>query len=69
MPDFIVLTSLQNTPLYIRRSTVLYVEGFTFAQEPNAGHIGYRITLLAGQWSDAYLAKEPVHVVIERLTA
>ncbi len=65
---FIKLTSSRNTPLYIRRDAVLYVEGFTFEQEPNVGHVGSRLTLIAGQWSESCHALESVETVIYQLS-
>jgi hypothetical protein len=65
MTPFIKLNSGQNTPLYIKVSMVLFVEGFTFPAEHqlHANHVGSRITLQAGQWTENIVATEaPEHI-------
>lgn len=69
MTKFIQLTSLHNTPLYVRKSAILYVEGFTLKpdHETHPNHVGSRLTLLAGQWSEAAMCLEPTDKVISLL--
>ncbi len=67
---FITLTAALGTTLYIRADVILYVEGFTFStNSPIEGHVGARLTLLAGQWSESCHCREDVLTVIERLSA
>jgi hypothetical protein len=67
--DFIQLTSQYDTPLYFRKSAILIIEGFTFANDhqliPN--HIGSRITLSNGQWGETAYCKEASDIVINTL--
>jgi hypothetical protein len=65
MQPYIKLNSGRNTPLYVKVSMVLFVEGFTFPAEHelHANHTGSRLTLQAGQWTENIVCTEaPEHV-------
>jgi hypothetical protein len=71
MIDFMELTSTRNTPLFVRKSVVLFVEGFTMELKDNPDgieRVGSRLTLIAGQWSEAIVCLEPVEVVMAKLS-
>lgn len=63
--QFMELTSTRDTPLFVRKDIVLFIEGFTFEDET----VGTRLTLLAGQWSETITCKEKVSAVFKRLIA
>lgn len=64
--EFMQLTSTHDTPIFVRKDVVLYIEGFTF---PDTQHIGTRLTLLAGGWTESIVCKEKPVQVFKRLVA
>lgn len=66
---FAKLTSTHDTPLLVRKNAVIVVEGFNFgpdhSQCPN--HVGSRLTLQAGQWTETVFCTETTETVIALL--
>jgi hypothetical protein len=66
--NFMQLTSSLDTPLYVRRSAVLVVEGFTFNNDGRYnGHVGSQLTLKAGQWTERVFCIDRPEAVIAEL--
>lgn len=66
----IKLTSARDTPMMVRASAILVVEGFDFGElSACPDHYGSRLTLASGQWSETIHAKEAPEVVIAAMNA
>ena len=68
-PNWIVLTSTRGTPMFVRVAPILFVEGFDFAEDhPHCPNVrGSRLTLAAGQWSEAIHAQEDAPTVLDAI--
>ena len=68
-PNFVQLTTTHGTPLYVRKEAILVVEGFTFAADHSThpNHIGSRLTLQAGQWTEIVYCTEKSELVVDFL--
>lgn len=67
--DFIRFTSVLDTPIFIRRSFIVAVEGFTYAPDhphiPN--HYGSFLTVTDGWWTTSFHVRETPDQIALRL--